>query len=170
MAAKNYLEYILNPLDLLRTKKVLLVNPTVIPERELTAETKISTYEYNVEKIESFTLKHVDDCYPFLNTTSNTWINIDGLRKDDVEKICAHFGIHQLITEDILSIGQRPKMDELNGLVFCLLSMLYFNEKDSTVESFSLKYNIFKRQKTRPFNSSIFGRWPMLKISSVISW
>lgn len=135
MATKNYLEYILNPLDLLRTKKVLHVNPTVMPERQLTAETVITAYEYGVDKIDNFSLKEVNDCFPFLHTSSNTWINVDGLRKADVEKLCTHFGIHQLIIEDILSIGQRPKMDELNGLVFCLLNMLYFNERDSTVET-----------------------------------
>ena len=54
--------------------------------------------------------------------------------KVDVEKICTHYGIHYLITEDILSVGQRPKMDEIEGLVFCLLNMMYFNEKDSAVE------------------------------------
>ncbi|MEP7238455.1 MAG: magnesium/cobalt transporter CorA, partial [Ferruginibacter sp.] len=52
----------------------------------------------------------------------------------DVESICKHFGVHYLITEDILSLGQRPKMDEIDGLLFCLLNMLYFNEKDSAVE------------------------------------
>jgi magnesium transporter len=31
-------------------------------------------------------------------------------------------------------MGHRPKMDEIDGLLFCLLNMLYFNEKDSTVE------------------------------------
>jgi len=49
--------------------------------------------------------------------------------------ICNHYGIHNLIVEDILSLGQRPKMDEINDLVFCLLNMLYFNEKDSAVET-----------------------------------
>jgi magnesium transporter len=37
--------------------------------------------------------------------------------------------------EDILSVGQRPKMDDMEGLVFCVLNMLYFNEKDSSIES-----------------------------------
>ena len=64
-----------------------------------------------------------------------SWLNIDGLRKTDIENICNHFGIHPLIAEDILSIGQRPKMDELNGLLFCLLNMLYFNEEGNCVES-----------------------------------
>ncbi|RYY45630.1 MAG: magnesium/cobalt transporter CorA [Chitinophagaceae bacterium] len=135
MAAKDYLELILNPFDLLRTKKVLHVNPTVMPERKIATATEIMVYEYDVDSMDSYSLKSVDDCFSFLKTDSKTWINVDGLVKDDVEKLCAHFGIHQLITEDILSIGQRPKTDEINGLVFCLLSMLYFNEEHGSVET-----------------------------------
>ena len=135
MVKRNYLDLILNPLELLRTKKVLHVNPTIEPERIEPDEIKIIVYEFNKDSYECITLNSVEDCYRFLNTTSVTWINVDGLKKGDVEKICIHFGIHQLITEDILSIGQRPKMDDVNGLVFCLLYMLYFNEPDSAVET-----------------------------------
>jgi magnesium transporter len=135
MSKRNYLDYILNPLDLLRTKKVLHVNPTIAPIRQEPAEITIIVYEFDSNTSKCITLNSVEETFHFLHTASNTWINIDGLRKADVEKICSHFGIHQLITEDILSIGQRPKIDEINGLVFCLLYMLYFNEKDSTVEA-----------------------------------
>lgn len=135
MSPKNYLEIILNPFDLLRTKKVLHVNPTVIPEREQSAESKIIVYEYNADSVETHTVKNVEGCFPFLQTDSKTWINVDGLKKDEVEILCNHFGIHPLILEDILSIGQRPKTDEINGLVFCLLSMLFFNEKQGSVET-----------------------------------
>jgi len=135
MHGKNYLDLILNPFDLLRTKKVLHVNPTVVPERKPTVETAITVFEYNTDTVETFPLQSVEQCYSFLTTNSITWINVDGLRKDDVEKLCAHFGIHQLITEDILSLGQRPKTDEINGLVFCLLNMLYFNEEQAIVET-----------------------------------
>lgn len=135
MAKKNYLDYILNPLELLRTKKVLHVNPTAIPVRLEPAEIKIIIYEFNKEKSECITVHNVEETFAFLNTPSNTWINIDGLRKTDVEKICIQFGIHPLIAEDILSIGQRPKMDDINGLLFCLLNMLYFNETQGSVET-----------------------------------
>lgn len=135
MAAKKYLEFILNPLELLRTKKVLHVNPTVIHDRKQIHKSSIKAYEYNNSKSEVFTLNEVDECFPYLSTPSNTWINVDALIKEDVEKLCAHFGIHALIVEDILSIGQRPKMDEIDGLVFCLLNMLYFNEKESSIET-----------------------------------
>jgi len=77
----------------------------------------------------------VHQCKKFRDNGHVTWINIDGLRKDDVETICKEYNIHPLLVEDILSVGQRPKMDEINDLVFCLLNMLYFNEKDSAVET-----------------------------------
>ncbi|MES2848103.1 MAG: magnesium/cobalt transporter CorA [Bacteroidota bacterium] len=120
---------------MLRTKKVLQVNPTVTPERKEPEELKIFVYDYDGSSIEVQELKNVTACFKYVTSPKITWINVDGLRKTDVETICNHYGIHNLIVEDILSIGQRPKMDEINGLVFCLLNMLYFNEKESAVET-----------------------------------
>ncbi len=134
MASRNYFSYILNPLELLRTKKVLQVNPTVDSPRAEPQETKLFVYDYNAATIDIKELKTIPDCFPYIDPKTVSWINVDGLRKDDVESICNHFGIHYLIAEDILSLGQRPKMDEINGLLFCLLNMLYFNEQNSSVE------------------------------------
>ena len=111
------------------------VNPTVSPNRSTPVHPKITLYEYDTENSSCINITNIDETYPSLTSLKNSWINIDGLRKEDVDKVCSHFGIHQLIAEDILSIGQRPKMDELNGIIFCLLNMLYFNEKISAVET-----------------------------------
>jgi len=135
MAGRNIFSYLLDPLELLRTKKVLQVNPTIESTRKEPTEVKISVYDYDAEHMDVKELKNVPECYAYIRTPSITWLNVDGLRKDDVETICNHYGIHNLITEDILSLGQRPKMDEIDGLLFCLLNMLYFNEKESSVET-----------------------------------
>ena len=134
MKPAKYISLIKNPFGFITTKRVLNVNPTLAPERQEPEEIKIFVYDYNAEEAKEKELKKVPDCYPYLDSSRVSWINIDGLRKTDIENICNHFGIHPLIAEDILSIGQRPKMDELNGLLFCLLNMLYFNEEDNTVE------------------------------------
>ncbi len=135
MNGRNYLSYILNPLEILRTKKVLQVNPTIAPERKEPEDLKIFVYDYDASAIEVKEVKDVPSCFKYVTSPKVTWINVDGLRKKDIEAISERYGIHYLIVEDILSIGQRPKMDEINGLVFCLLNMLYFNEKDSAVET-----------------------------------
>ncbi len=135
LRSAKYLSLLINPLDLLRTKKVLQVNPTVEARRQEPEHTKIFVYDYDSEAVESEEVTALPACYKFLDSAKASWINVDGLRKSDVEDICNHYGIHPLIAEDILSVGQRPKMDELNGLLFCLLNMLYFNETDNSVES-----------------------------------
>lgn len=117
-----------------RTKEILSVNPTIIPHREEAKEVVVSIYDYNAETLEEKRLTSVGDCFMYKTSGRTTWINVDGLRKTDVESICTHFDIHPLIVEDILSINQRPKLDEEVNSIFCLLNMLYFNEETHSVE------------------------------------
>lgn len=134
MQTRNYFSYLLNPLELLRTKKILQVNPTAIATRKEPEAVKLFVYDFDHEHIDIKALTTVSSCFGYMESPSTTWLNVDGLRKTDIEAICNKYGIHYLIAEDILSMGHRPKMDEIDGLLFCLLNMLYFNEQDSTVE------------------------------------
>ena len=133
MKNKRYLSLI-RPFESLATKRVLQVNPTVAPSRKEPLKTLITVYEYSDTEVNLEKLDNIEDCYKYLDTPNKAWINFDGLKKEDIDKTCAHFGIHPLIAEDILSSGQRPKMDELNQLLFCLLNMLYFHEEILSVE------------------------------------
>ena len=133
---KKYLRYLMLPslFGTQRTKEILKVNPTILPVREEAKEVRVFVFDYDSETIEEKELKSVNEALPFLQSKRNSWINIDGLRKADVETICNHYGIHPLLIEDILSVSQRPKMDEVEGVLFCLLNMLYYNEQKQTVE------------------------------------
>jgi magnesium transporter len=117
-----------------RTKKILSVNPTIPPQREEAREVKIFVYDYTADLLKEYEFSNITECFAFRDNDHTTWINIDGLRKADVELISQHFDIHPLIIEDILSINQRPKMDEMNEIIYCLLNMLYYNGNNTTVE------------------------------------
>lgn len=131
----SYLDLVLNPFNLLRTKRILNVNPTVIPLRKEPDHINLFVYDYDFENLHQEKLAEVKDAFRYKHSASVTWLNVDGIRRKDIEDICNHFNIHSLVLEDILSIGQRPKVDDIDGTMFCLLNMLYFNEKDSTVET-----------------------------------
>lgn len=118
-----------------RTRDIFLVNPTAIPHREEAADSKIQVFDYTAQHLEEKTLDTITDCYLFRDNNNLSWINIGGIRKKDVEAICNHFNIHPLIIEDIMSVGQRPKMDEIDPILYCLLNMLYFNETTGAVEA-----------------------------------
>ncbi|OJU28093.1 MAG: magnesium and cobalt transport protein CorA [Sphingobacteriales bacterium 41-5] len=135
---EKYLRYILNPLELFgteRTREILSVNPTVLPEREEAAHVVISAFVYNKEAIEERKDMSVIDCLK-LNTGNGkiVWVNVDGLRKNDVDAIGERFGISPLLREDILAVGQRPKMDEMDEILFSVMNMLYYNEQKQSVE------------------------------------
>jgi magnesium transporter len=133
---EKYLKYLSLPnlFGTKRTKELLAVNPTIIPVREEAKEVIADVYDYDANSIEVKKFEGVEGCYQYKTSGRISWINIDGLRKADVESVCNFFNIHPLIIEDILSVGQRPKMDESDDHVFCLLNMLYFNETTKRVE------------------------------------
>ena len=118
-----------------RTKEILDVNPTVIPAREEPKEVAVTVYHYDAQTIEEHRFSDVSECLRFKEGSRLRWINIDGLRKSDVERVCEMFDIHYLLQEDILSMDQRPKMDEVEGVMLNLLNMLYFNAEKNTVET-----------------------------------
>ncbi|MEP6513960.1 MAG: CorA family divalent cation transporter, partial [Parafilimonas sp.] len=131
---KNYFQALMPVFNTKRTKEIFRVNPTVDPVREEAKEVKVDVYDYNAEDVKHLEFTGVQKCEKFKNNGKITWINIDGLRKIDVETICNSFNIHPLLIEDILSISQRPKMDELDNVLFALLNMLYFNKDSAAVE------------------------------------
>jgi magnesium transporter len=124
----------LMPFSINRTSEIVKVNPTVAPERKEPDELKIDVFHYTEDKVEVKNYKHVTECFAHKTNGGISWINVDGLRKDDIEKLCVHFGVHPLIQEDILHENQRAKMDEIGDVVYCVCNMLYYNEKEGTVE------------------------------------
>ncbi len=136
---RKYLKYLLLPniLELFgtkRTKEILSVNPTVAPVREEASRVVINAYCYDKESMTEYREISVDEALALRNNKKIVWINVDGLRKADVDAFGERFGIHPLLREDILSLGQRPKMDEIDEILFCVLNMLYYNPQQRSVD------------------------------------
>lgn len=137
---KLHYKYLLNPFGLMRTKEILKINPTIIPQRIESSEYFITVYEYNEETFTEHKSVHLKDCSKFCLTNTIKWINVDGINKQVVEDLSKQFNIHNLIVEDIQSVGQRPKMDDINNHLFCLMNMLYFNDSNNSIESEQISF------------------------------
>jgi len=137
MSLKNRLhyKYLLYPFGLMRTKEILKVNPTIIPQRVESDESVITIYEYNENFITEHKCISVNECCKFYINPNVKWINVDGINKKAIEKLCLEYEIHNLIAEDIQSVGQRPKMDDINNHLFCLMNMIYFNANNNSIET-----------------------------------
>ncbi|HEU4470445.1 MAG TPA: CorA family divalent cation transporter, partial [Flavisolibacter sp.] len=132
--AEKYIRYLIPLFGTNRTKEILNINPVTNLSRKDADQVFIGVYDYDAYSLRECTLQSVEESFSFKENNRVSWINIDGLTKRDVDAISEKYGIHMLIAEDILSVGQRPKMDEVEGILYCLLNMLYYDQVTQTVE------------------------------------
>ena len=96
---------------------------------------RITVIDYDAEQFQEKEVETIEECFPFRDTPTITWINIDGLHEVGIiEKIGKHFSIHPLILEDILHTGQRPKMEDFEDYIFLVVKMFYYDEKDDEIK------------------------------------
>jgi magnesium transporter len=97
---------------------------------------RIRIIDYDADNIEEKEVGSIEDCYPYIEKPTITWINIDGLHEVDViEKIGKHCGMHPLIMEDIANSGQRPKLEAAESYLFVVLKMLYCSPDNGEIRS-----------------------------------
>lgn len=91
-------------------------------------ESRIRILDYDEHGVREKNKATVDECIPFRDTDSVTWIDIEGLQ--DI-KLLGRLGecyrLHPLILEDILNTDQRPKSDDMESYIFVVLKMLDFD-------------------------------------------
>jgi magnesium transporter len=107
---------------------------------EKSAEVRITVIDYNKFEFQKKEGVKAEDCRPFKDKDSITWINIDGVHNTEViEKIGKIFDLHPLVMEDIGNTTQRPKVEDFEKFTFVVLKMLYYDEKGKIkVEQVSL--------------------------------
>jgi magnesium transporter len=102
----------------------------MVPPEYQSVKPVMSLIQYDAHMFEERSIETIDQLLPCLESEKISWINIDGL--GDVElfkKLAAHFRIHQLALEDMLNLGQRPKVDEYDRQLFIVLDMVYETQK-----------------------------------------
>lgn len=96
---------------------------------------RISFLDYDEQALNEREVPGVGEVLPFRDSPTVSWVNIDGLHDVGlVQQVGDHFGIHPLVLEDVLSMGQRPKVEEYDDFVYVVLPMLSWNPAGGHVE------------------------------------
>lgn len=101
-------------------------------------EIEIQLFRYN--KKECVEVKNValSDVGKFQDDSCYYWLNIYGLNNiDTILSICRNFNIHDLATQDILDINQRPKYQEYEEYSFLTLKSMIPSDNDLITEQIS---------------------------------
>lgn len=121
--------------DIQRTRDIIQATPRDIPSNPEQKDTEISLFAYNANNCLVQSLLPINQVRPqfFKQAETQTWLNFDVLNRTQIETIGKQLNLHFLIVDDILSVHQRPKMDEIDGHLTCVMQMMYYNETNESV-------------------------------------
>lgn len=118
-----------------RVKKIGLAPGSLISTYDRTDQIQVTVFDYEENSLVEKHDASIQDCLTYLDTQRNTWINISGINDiHTIELIGRKFGLHPLLLEDILSSGQRSKLDDYKETLYIVAKMLIYNEQQQQVE------------------------------------
>jgi magnesium transporter len=130
-----------------KSKKTGLPPGTLVHTGDKKSEvSKINLFSYNeLEIFEKNNVKIKDIVKAKHDTKTQEWINVLGVHDIQlIEELGQLFNLHPLLLEDIVSVHQRPKIDEYDNCLFVVVRMLFLDknkELQSEQVSFVLTEN-----------------------------
>ncbi len=100
----------------------------------------ISLIDYNEGGFEERNHVAISECHDLNQKETTTWVNINGIHDISVvEGLGDLIGLHPLVLEDLVTLSQRPKIEEHENHLFIILKMIHYDDQNNlTVEQVSL--------------------------------
>ncbi len=81
--------------------------------------------DYNEAKAIRIEISTPEECAPYLDTESVSWVDVKGLGSEDVlQRLGNVFDLHPLVLEDIVNVPQRPKVEEYDDQLLFIARMV----------------------------------------------
>lgn len=92
-------------------------------------QAKIVLIDYNETRATKIDIEKPEDCLPYLDSDSVSWIDIRGLGGEETwHKLGQVFNLHPLALEDIVNVPQRPKVEEFEEQIVIIARMVTLKE------------------------------------------
>jgi magnesium transporter len=81
--------------------------------------------DYNCDTATRVHLNTPEECTPYLDTRSVSWVDLQGLGDEEVlRRMGGVFGLHPLVLEDVVNVPQRPKVEEYDEQLLLISRMI----------------------------------------------
>jgi magnesium transporter len=81
--------------------------------------------DYSEAQASRLEVETPEDCVPFLDTESVSWVDVKGLGSEDVLRRLGNvFHLHPLVLEDIVNVPQRPKIEDYDDQLLVIARMV----------------------------------------------
>jgi magnesium transporter len=110
-------------------KKPGLPPSTLIGPEGAFVPKSLHVFHYTADSLEEVDVASAAEAAKYKDQEGITWVNVDGLGSSDmIRELGNLFGLHPLAQEDVLSVPQRPKVDDYDSHIFAVIRMLHYEE------------------------------------------
>ncbi|MGB8703077.1 MAG: CorA family divalent cation transporter, partial [Thermosynechococcaceae cyanobacterium] len=86
---------------------------------------QIVLIDYNEQGAHRTVLQSPEDCKPYLDTESVSWVDLRGFGDEDILLRLGHvFKLHPLVLEDVVNVPQRPKVEDYDDQLVIIAHMV----------------------------------------------
>ncbi|WP_299403212.1 magnesium/cobalt transporter CorA [Acaryochloris sp. IP29b_bin.148] len=80
--------------------------------------------DYQASEATHHQLRHPQDCIPYLESETVSWIDVQGLGSEEtLRQLGQVFHLHALVLEDVVNVPQRPKVDDYKDQLLIITQM-----------------------------------------------
>lgn len=85
----------------------------------------IALIDYNEHAATRVEIATPEECRPYLDSNSVSWVDVKGLGSEDVlRRLGDVFSLHPLVLEDVVNVPQRPKVEEYHNQLLFITRMV----------------------------------------------
>ncbi|HIK53634.1 MAG TPA: magnesium/cobalt transporter CorA [Synechococcales cyanobacterium M55_K2018_004] len=85
----------------------------------------ITLIDYSEHSATRIPINAPEECAPYLDTNSVSWVDVKGLGSEDVlQRLGKVFELHPLVLEDVVNVPQRPKLEEYDDQILFIARMV----------------------------------------------
>ncbi|ABA20419.1 Magnesium and cobalt transport protein CorA [Trichormus variabilis ATCC 29413] len=93
---------------------------------------EIDLIDYNQTDFVHRRVATPEECVPYLDTESVTWVDVQGLGNQDIlERVGQIFELPPLVLEDVVNVSERPKTEDYDDQLLFIARMVVPKERES---------------------------------------
>ncbi|PMB23794.1 magnesium/cobalt transporter CorA [Fischerella thermalis] len=106
---------------------------------------KIVLIDYSPIEAISKEVETPEECVPYLDTESVTWVDVRGLGSEDIlQRLGQVFELHPLVLEDIVNVPERPKVEDYQDQLVIIARMVIPKKKSHGFHSEQVSFVLGK--------------------------
>lgn len=119
--------------------------PGTLSIEEDASPSTIILIDYNEANAFRTKIATPEECKPYLDTESVSWLDVQGLGNEDMwHRLGSVFELHPLVLEDVVNVPQRPKVEEYENQLVAIALMVLPKENRAGFESEQVSFVLGK--------------------------